>query len=155
MDFRDAMREVDREDGFWAHLIRLDGRAFSWKRFEEAAGGGWGPTVLEEGERNAYALNPFVPPKFPWVVWIARGAPDDFRIGGGSAHFILARFLGREGRLFAWRRVEPAPHGQFKDIGEIIESNAYETNDWNPPRFPWITSMRPRSIPGEFLFSVT
>ena len=151
MDFSNALQEVDREDGFWAHLVNKNGNAYSWKRFEEQIGGGWSQAVLDEGDFNAYEFNHYTPPHLPWVVWIQRGAPDDFRFtltGGGGRDSFWARITAQNGHISSWKHIKEATGGQWIELEEGGEGNAYEANGRTLERLPWNVRLCPRSIDG-------
>jgi hypothetical protein len=153
-DFREAIREVDRDDGFWVHLISQEGRACSWRRYRELPGGKWGDEVIDEGVSNLYDANDFKYSRFPWVVRLGRhGNTGDFMIGGGGVDDFWALIASNQGPAFSWQFVEPASEGKWEVVGEGGLLNAYEANGRLPERFPWIGRLYPRVIEGEFMFS--
>ena len=154
-DLREAIREVDRDDGFWVHLVSQEGRACSWKRYKELPGGRWSDEVIDEGVSNLYDPNDFRFAQFPWVVRLSRhGNTGDFMIGGGGANDFWAQVISHLDQAFSWQFIEPSQAGQWTVIGDGGLLNAYEANGRLPERFPWVVDLHPRDIEGEFMFSV-
>jgi hypothetical protein len=162
MNMRDMPLEYLRQVGLWAHLISKTDieRGFSWRCYEEAPGGTWTDLVLHEGD-NAYSLNQWMPPRFPWVVPL-KSIGSSFIIS--QTRVKLAQIVVKEhGGSYAWRAVAPKTDSlgnlQISETGPLLEdaedmphSGAFEPNGFEPPRLPWNVFLSPRFVPNEHMF---
>jgi hypothetical protein len=153
MNMSDIPRQAFRQLGFWAHLMSPapDGKGFLWKCYEEAPGGTWTDKVLDEGDA-AFPLNPFMPPRFPWIVPLRLHGPA-LLIGIRRDDNILAQLVVKEnGNSYAWRKQNPMQGGRFEDAEDFPHSLAFEPNGLEPPKLPWNVFLTPRFVPNEYMF---
>lgn len=140
----------------WVHLIaKLGDRQFKWRQLAEAPGGAFVNDVLAEGD-NAYSLNPFNPPRLPWIMPATMQPTGNLMLAspGGSDTFFAQLVTPETAGSYAWRRVDPAEKGTFVDAEDMPHAAAFEPNRTKPSRLPWNVRLAPRSIKGEYMFYI-